>query len=347
MRYGILPRGVAERLALWLGLAPIPVLDLLVPLVQVRALMAGVKLGVVEALGARASSTADVAALCQLDPETTRLLLRVLASSRYVRRDGDTFSLTRLGRATLLRDAPHGLTAYAEHHYAQWGFLEGLETTLQRGAGVDFHTQLSDSSPAWSGYQRAMFELARPDGKTLARHVPVPRGARALLDLGGGHGALGAALCRAHPPLRSIVIDLPAALPEARRLARAERLDDVVSHRPGDLTSCELEPADVILLANVLHHFSRAARLSLLQRVFGALSTGGTVAIWEIEAPAERDAPELARDSVALLFRVTSSAPALSQAELAALLALTGFRSVRVVRPASARGRLLLHARKP
>ena len=93
--------------------------------------------------------------------------------------------------------------------------------------------------------------------------------------------------------------------------------------------------------------FFRPAREALLNRVFGALSQGGTVAIWETEAPEPVDAPELARDAIALFFRVTSSAPALSQAELLALLRLTGFQAARVVRPTNARGRLLVHARKP
>lgn len=348
MRYGIRPQGVAERLALWLGLAPIPVLDLVIPLVQVRALMAGLELGVVEALREQPATASEVAERCGLDPETTRLLLKVLASSRYVRQQRDAFSLTRLARATLLRDARSGLSAYAAHNYAQWRWLEGLEQTLQRGAGVDFHAQLVEGDPAWTAYQRAMLELARPVAKTLVRVLPVPPGASTLLDLGGGHGALGAALCRAHPPLRSTVIDLPSALPEARRLAEAEGLTDVVSHRAGDLSCCELRgPADVVLLSNVLHHFQPAIREALLARVVNALSPSGTVAIWETEAPDARGAPELARDAIALLFRVTSSAPAMSEAELLAMLARSGFVHARVVRPAVTRGRLLVHARKP
>lgn len=317
------------------------------PLIQARALMSAVTLGVFEALREQPRTAADVAEACGLDAETTRLLLKVLASSRYVRQKRDHFALTRLTRATLLQGAARELGGYVQHHYAQWRYLEGMEQALRSGAGIDIHTGLPATEGAWAAYQRAMLELARPVAKTLVRLVPVPRGARTLLDLGGGHGALGAALCRAHPPLTSTVIDLPGALPEARRLAQAEGLTDVVSHRAGDLASGELGgPADVVLLSNVLHHLGCAEREALLGRIFGALARGGTLAIWETEAPEPGGAPELARDALALFFRVTSSATCLSPAELESMLERTGFRDVRVVRPPLAYGRLLVHARK-
>jgi O-methyltransferase domain/Dimerisation domain len=347
VRYGIRPDSLGEQVALWLELAPIPVLDLLLPLVQVRALMAAAKLGVFEALRERPRAAQAVAEALGLDPESTELLLRVLASSRYVRRHRRGFALTPLARATLLRGAPSELLGYAEHNFAQWRWLESLEATLQGGAGVDFHGRLPADDAAWGAYQRAMLELSRPVARELVRSVPVKAGARELLDLGGGHGALVAALCRAHPPLRSTVIDLPAALPDSVRLKEAEGWGDVVEHRAGDLASCELGgPADVILLSNVLHHFTEEVRGSLLSRAFRALAPAGTVAIWETEAAAPDAPPELARDAIALFFRVTSSAPSLSEGELLASLTRAGFRGARVVRPPLLRGRVLVHARR-
>jgi 2-polyprenyl-3-methyl-5-hydroxy-6-metoxy-1,4-benzoquinol methylase len=347
VRYGIRPDSLGEHLALALQLAPIPVLDLLLPLVQVRALMAAAKLGVFEALREGSRGARDVAEARGLDPESTELLLRVLASSRYVRRRRGVYALTRLARATLLRGAPSELLGYAEHNFAQWRWLESLEATLEGGAGVDFHGRLPADDAAWGAYQRAMLELSRPVARELVRAVPVQVGARVLLDLGGGHGALGAALCRAHPPLRSTVIDLPAALPDCIRLKEAEGWGDVVEHRAGDLAPCELGgPADVVLLSNVLHHFTSEARGSLLSRVFRALGPDGTIAIWETEAAEAGASPELARDAIALFFRVTSSAPALSETELLESLARAGFREARVVRPPLLRGRILVHARR-
>jgi trans-aconitate methyltransferase len=193
-----------------------------------------------------------------------------------------------------------------------------------------------------------MLELERPVANLLARRVPVPRNARQLLDLGGGPGLLGAAVCVAHPPLRSTVIELDAALPAASHLAQAEGISSLVTHRAGDLATCELEPeVDVALLCNVLHHFSPPLRRLLVRRTFDSLKPNGTIAIWETEARADATAPELASDAIALYFRVTSSAPALTASELGHLLSSTGFERLELIRPLRARGRLLVHARKP
>jgi hypothetical protein len=193
-----------------------------------------------------------------------------------------------------------------------------------------------------------MLELARPDVELVARRVPVPDGATQLLDLGGGHGLFGAAVCRAHPPLKSTVLELDSALPEAQRLASLAGVTDVVTHRAADVTLCHLgKDVDVVLICNLLHHLERAPRADLLRRVFAALAAGGTLAIWEPEAPSSEAPPELAGDAVALYFRVTSSAPPVPAAALRDALLEVGFERVRLQRPLRARGRVLLVARKP
>ena len=61
MRYGIIPTRLVERLALWLGRIPVGIADSLLPLLQTRSLMAAVRLGIVDAIGANEMSAADIA----------------------------------------------------------------------------------------------------------------------------------------------------------------------------------------------------------------------------------------------------------------------------------------------
>ena len=73
---------------------------------------------------------------------------------------------------------------------------------------------------------------------TLAREAvlrtPVPRGARAMLDIGGSHGFFAVALCRRHPGLRAEILDLPEAVAQAAPILAREGLGDRVVHRIGD-----------------------------------------------------------------------------------------------------------------
>jgi trans-aconitate methyltransferase len=343
MNYGVIPENLLERAALWMGRVPVPMVDLLFGLIKARAIMAGVSLGIFDALRDQAKPPDGLARELGLDREALRLLLRTLAHVGYLSHDGEAFALTSLARRTMITGGAAALTGYARWNESQWQFLVQLESLVRTGVGLDFHHTLDDES-AWAHYQRGMFEAARFDAATLARLVPVSRRPNQLLDLGGSHGLLGAAICRRHPPMRSLVIDLPQALDHGRALAREAGHADLVDHRAGDLRSHPLEDADVVLLSNILHHFTTSDVKALLSRIKLRLRPAGTVAIWDVEAP-----PSHARanhgDLAALYFLLTSTAGTYDGHQYADWLRDAGFTAVRVLHPRMAPGRVLVTAR--
>ena len=148
--------------------------------------------------------------------------------------------------------------------------------------------------------------------------------------------------------MRSRVLDLPAALGPARRLAREERVADVVEHAAGDVRRDELgADVDVVLAANILHHFSPAENVALLGRARQALVPGGTLAIWDFERRPEGTRAELGREASALFFRVTSASRCFTASEFRGWLAAAGFARVRVLRSPLAPLHLLVVARSP
>jgi 2-polyprenyl-3-methyl-5-hydroxy-6-metoxy-1,4-benzoquinol methylase len=352
MKYGAIPESLLESLALAAGKVPLPLLDAIYSLMRARGLMAGVRLGIFEALRDGPRTAAEVAAARGLDPECTGLLLRMLAFSDYVSQKGSRFALSKLGRRSLVKGAPMEMCGYLEWNYTQWDFVAHLEDLVRTGRGLEFHQTMTAPSQ-WASYQRGMLEVARFVAPILASRVPVRRGARRLLDLAGSHGLLGAAICRKHPPMRSVVLDLPQALDAARALAKEEGIADLVEHRAGDLSApSSLEGGtdfgadnDVVLLANILHHFQPDANAAILHRAHAALAPNGTAAIWEIERP-ESSSPVGAGDGAALFFRLTSTASCYSGAEYAAWLAAAGFTRVRIHRPALSPGGVLVTGRK-
>ena len=346
MQYGAIPTSMAERIALAAGLVPIPVLDTLFGMLKARCIMAGVRLGLFESLAQEPRSAASMAAALRLDESCLDLLLRTLVFCGYLTVEGDRFALSALGRKSMVSGAPRELTGFVQWNYTQWAFAEHLESLVRTGKGLAFHETLQDAD-AWGHYQKAMLETARFDAPVLARHVPVREGATRLLDLGGSHGLMGATLCRKHQPMRSTVLDLPAAIEHARALALREGIDDVVEHRAGDLTRDDIgEGWDVVLLSNILHHFQPEQIVNILTRARRAMAPDGTVAIWEIERP-KRSAPPSEGDGVALFFRLTSTAGAYNGAEHAAWLESAGFDRTKIVKPRLSPGNVLVHARVP
>ncbi|HKE55878.1 MAG TPA: methyltransferase, partial [Pyrinomonadaceae bacterium] len=119
---------------------------------------------------------------------------------------------------------------------------------------------------------------------------------------------------------------------------------DLVNHREGDLQNDPLEESDAALLANILHHFRPTQVTALLGRVRAVLRPGGTVAIWELEAPrTDRRADH--GDLMALFFRLSSTSGAYHGKQYANWLAEAGFSAVRVLRPWCSPGRVLVLAR--
>ncbi len=98
---------------------------------------------------------------------------------------------------------------------------------------------------------------------------------RALLDVGGGHGAFLSHVARAAPHLRLGVLDLPAVLDGTPGLTAATR-------HPGDFF-CDPIPTgyDCVTLVRVLHDHDDAPCLALLRAIRAALPPGGRLVIAE------------------------------------------------------------------
>src|SRR5581483_3307390 len=344
MNYGATPTNFAEWLALRAGKVPIPLLDSLYGILKTRALMAGVKLGIFEALAAESRTAAELARELQLDERVLELLLRTLAFAGYLLHKNEKYTLSRLGRQTMIPGGAMELYGYVLWNYEQWDMVETLEETVRSGRGIDFHAKLDDAG-AWGHYQRGMLELARLESSVVAAKVPVPRNATRLLDVAGSHGLFGAAICRKHPPLRSTVLDLPDALPHARALAEREGIADVVEHRAGSLLADDWgSEIDVVLLSNILHHFSESEGQCILERAAAALRPGGTVAVWDVEGP-QRGSKVTARDGAALYFALTSTGGAYHGDDYAQWMKSAKFESIRVIRPTTTPGKVLVTAK--
>jgi hypothetical protein len=343
VNYGVIPTDLSERLALAFGKVPIPLLDSLYGILKARALMAGVRLGVFDALADGAQKSSNLAQRLKLNERFLDLLLRNLVLAGYVIQKDGGYKLSKLGRRTMVPGGDMEMFGYVLWNYQQWDMVAGLDDAVRLGRGLDFHTTLKDPD-AWCNYQRGMLELARLEAPVVARKVPVPSDARSLLDVAGSHGLFGAAICRKHPPLRSTVLELPEALAAARRLAAGEGIDDVVEHRAACLLDGDWGSGhDVVLLFNILHHFMPEQIGSILQRALSALRGQGVVAIWELECP-RAGSKVTAGDGAALYFALTSTGGAYHADDYTSWIREAGFESIRVARGRLTPGKILVTA---
>ncbi|MBC7792935.1 MAG: hypothetical protein H7Z43_04455 [Clostridia bacterium] len=338
MRYGPIPTRLVEHLALLAGDIPLPMLDALLALVKARSLMAAVELDVIGCLRERTCTADEVASARQLDRDSAYLLLRVLAFSGYVRQRGNAFGLTRLGRSTLLPEGRNSSVDYLRWNYTQWKYFDGFEHMLTAGHGRTVHDAIAD----WPSYLGGMLEIARRFAPLLARSVPVSKGATTLIDIAGAHGLFGEAIAKRHRSMRATVLELPDAVPHARAIAERHGID--VDHQVCDVLADAIPPADVALIANLVHHLDVGSAASLVHKTCAALRPGGTIAVWELELPPVSVKADFT-DAIALYFRLTSGSRCYRGEEIAAWFA--GCESIRIKRFVRAPGYVLVTGRAP
>ena len=318
MKIDVAAESPIERLALTLRQVPTPVFHTLMPMVAARALLVGTKLGVFEALGQDPLTAADVAAKLGTEPAATGKLLSALAGLGYLRAAGNGFVLSAAARRWLVSGSPRSLRDFIlEQEFDVFRWLEHLEDYVRTGQAVQAHDGFSDDG--WRAYQRGMRSLAGLSAAEVARRVPVPAGARQMLDIGGSHGYNSVVLCRRHPGLRSVVLDLPQAIRHAAPLLAREGMGDRVVHRAGDATTDDFGAAafDLVLIAHAVHHFDAPANRDLARRAAHALRPGGFFVILDFVRPrSPNDAGQVGTLND-LFFALTSASGTWSSEELA------------------------------
>ena len=284
MRVGLMAENPLESALIASGIVPTAMLEAYAP-VYARAIVTATKVGVFEALADGARPAAAVAAACGTDTRATEQLLNVLVTMRYLRYRRGAYALARHVRHWLLADAPGSIRDVILMKELEWRWIDRLEQFVRDGRPLDVHRTMSTED--WGVYQRGMRAQANVLAPWVARRLPVPAGARDMLDIGGSHGYFSVVLCRRHPRLRATVLDLPAAVEHAAPLLEREGMGDRVVLRAGDALTDDLGEAayDVILAFSLVHHFDDATNRRLVQRATRALRPGGYLVIGDALRP--------------------------------------------------------------
>jgi len=160
-----------------------------------------------------------------------------------------------------------------------------FEEYVRHGKSQEFHSALSPEE--WCVYHRGQADHAAQMMDDVIESVALPPQATDLLDLGGGHGLYSVAFCGRYPNLRARVLDLATTTGELQAKRAPDSVYSRVQFEVADIRTVSLQPhsTDVILLANVVHHFDCPTNRSLMQRVAVALRPGGMVIVIDAFRP--------------------------------------------------------------
>lgn len=338
MKLGGIPRNPIERIGKALNLLPEPLLDTHIAMLLARAIMEGSRLGVFEALKDGPLTAGEIATRCGGEQRATAKLLDALAGCEYLSFEDGRYALTPKARKWLLPDAAQPLHDKMLFQLLEWDYIENLGEFVRTGRPLDMHATMTPEQ--WGLYQRGMRSATSSWAPEVGKRTPVPRGAKDMLDVGGSHGLLSAAICRRHPGLRSVILDLPEAVEHAAPLLAREGMGGRVVHRPGNVLTDDLgtEAWDVIFVASLVHHFDDATNRSLAKKIANALRPGGVFVIQELyRAHTPKEAGQIGA-LLDLYFALTSQSGTWSFEEMAGWQREAGLKPMKPIKFLTAPG---------
>jgi SAM-dependent methyltransferase len=221
----------------------------------------------------------------------------------------------------------------APGHWLPWGDLEhsvrtGTPATLKTfgKATWDYYAEHADEGEEFSRGMSAISEMV-----TQAFLASYPIGDAALVvDVGGAHGALLAAVLQAAPRARGVLIDRPNVVAAARPTLERMGVVDRVTCVGGDFFEAVPSGADVYLLKAILHDWNDDECVRILSTVRRAMPAHGRIVVVEMLIDAEGP-PSPAAPLMDLNMLVMLTGRERTQAEFADVFRRAGLDLSRVV----------------
>lgn len=307
MKLKAAPENLLERIALSLNLAPKPLLDTQVAFTTARAIMAAAELGVFETIGKGTKTAEQIAGELKSDPAATAQLLNCLVGIGYLRWTGGQYSLSPKMHKWLLKDSPSNLINKLRFQLLEWDWMTKLEDFVRTGKSMDLHAVIGEKE--WTLYQEGMRDVSVNTAKELAGKLKLPAAAVSMLDIGGSHGLYSIWLCQKNPALYSTILELPGAIQQASAIAAKSGQTEKITYKAGNALEDDLgtEQYDLVMINNVVHHFTDAQNRRLAEKVTRALKPGGIYAIGEFIRQHHPGEGGAVASTMSLYFSMTSA----------------------------------------
>jgi hypothetical protein len=225
------------------------------------------KLDLSEHLSRASLTAAELARKVGADADALYRLLRALASIGVYAETADArFEMTPAARL-LLRNEPGSLRSTAMLYGDEliWGSFGRMSHAIETGRpafeyvyGRPFFDYLGEHSDAGSLFHEAMTGFSEIESASIIAASDLS-GVRTVVDVGGGQGALAAALLRAHPQLRAVIFDRSGPTPDTQRLFALADIAGRGEFVQGDFFARVPEGGDLYLLKSVLHNWDDTA----------------------------------------------------------------------------------------
>jgi len=316
---------------------PARLLELMTGFFVSQAVWVAAKLSIPDLLADGPRRCDDLAAATQTDAASLNRVLRALASvGVFTESTPGSFALTPL--AALLRsDTPDSMRSlcliYGDESYHAWGdILHSVRTgqpAFDHQFGIDVFAYFAQHPAVGQVFNEAMIGYTNQvAGAAVAAYDFSPF--RSIVDVGGGHGALLAAILGRHAAARGTLFDLPHVVAGAEPFLASAGVAPRCERIGGDFFSAVPAGGDAYLLSQILHDWDDARCLAILRRCRAAINPGGKVLVVELVLP-PGDAPSFGKWLDLQMLAMAPGGRERTAAEYETLLAGAGFALGRII----------------
>jgi ubiquinone/menaquinone biosynthesis C-methylase UbiE len=291
-------------------------------------LKAAIDLDLFTAIGDGDSTVPDLARQIQGSERGVRMLCDALTVSGFLTKSEERYGLTLDSHVFLDRKSRVFIgdaTRFLTSEVVTSGFRD-LAAVVRSGRPLAEKPFPGTEHPIWVEFARSMAAIAYVPAQEMAKLLHADQKIR-VLDIAAGHGMYGLAIAQTNSQAEVVAQDWPSVLPVASENAKRFGVLDRFSVLPGDALEINLGNGfDVIVVANLLHHWAPETIVRFHRKVHAALGPGGKLVIVEFAPNDDRLSPPIAAQFVLPMLANTIGGDAYTVAEHRRMLQQSGFR---------------------
>lgn len=251
-------------------------------------------LDVFNQIGTGRATAQQLAERCGADPRGIEILLIACTALGLLTRKNGQYRVAPISKKYLLKQSDTyqgGIVSMFEEWYSTWGRL----TEAVRTGKPVVDKPHDQGEEAVRTYIMGMHYRGLAQAQLLAQKIPM-RGRKRLLDVAGGPGTFSIMMCKRHPGLQAVVMDLPQTLRVTREIIGQFGVGDRVSTQEGNYLLDDRFGAgyDAVLLSSMFNQESPAVIKSIMRKSAAALDRGGIMIVQEQLLNDAKSGPALA-----------------------------------------------------
>ncbi|NEP00094.1 MAG: methyltransferase [Symploca sp. SIO2E9] len=301
-----------------------------------QSIYVAAKLGIADLLKDSQLHCDALAAATDTHSDSLYRILRLLASvGIFAETEPRCFELTPLA-ACLQSDIPDSIRAFTimlgeEHYQACGNLMHSIKTgecAFNNSYGINIFEYLQQNPSSAQIFDQAMTQLSVAENSAVLAAYDFSSIGK-LVDIGGGNGALLAAILQTQPSMSGVLFELPDVINRAKDVLEKAGVSKRTQLVGGSFLETIPAGGDAYMLKHIAHNWDDEQVISILKRTHQAMPQDGRLLVMEPVIPPGNE-PFFGKLLDIVMLVVSPSGRERTEAKYQELFKLAGFKLTKI-----------------